>query len=155
LAQLGGLPVRKEADIGISMPAPLTTVFYDGHCGLCHGFVRFLLARDPGGGIFDFAPLQGRFFAMAIPDCKRAGLPDSVVVRTDDGQVVVKSAAVLYLLKRLGGVWCFFAAVLGVFPRGLLDCAYDANAKIRRLLFPQPPGVCPVIPPHLRARFHL
>jgi predicted DCC family thiol-disulfide oxidoreductase YuxK len=50
----------------MSMPASVITVFYDGHCGLCHGFIRFLLARDPGGEKFDFAPLQGSFFATVV-----------------------------------------------------------------------------------------
>jgi len=141
--------------IGMSTPASVITVFYDGHCGLCHGFVRFLLAHDPGGEKFDFAPLQGSFFATVVSDSQRAGLPDSVVVKNDVGQMLVKSAAVLYVLRRLGGIYRWLADVSGVFPLSLLDCCYDGIARVRRKLFPNPPGICPVIPPHLRARFHL
>jgi len=139
----------------MSMPASVITVFYDGHCGLCHGFIRFLLARDPGGEKFDFAPLQGSFFATVVSDSQRAGLPDSIVVKNDVGQMLVKSAAVLHLLRRLGGIYSLLAGISGVLPRSLLDCGYDGIARVRRKLFPIPPGICPMIPPHLRARFHL
>src|SRR5579885_2416758 len=43
-------------------------IFYDGHCGLCHGFVKFALARDREGARFRFAPLPEqtlRFFGLA------------------------------------------------------------------------------------------
>jgi predicted DCC family thiol-disulfide oxidoreductase YuxK len=72
------------------MPELPITVFYDGHCGLCHGLVRFLLARDPAGSKFDFAPLQGDYCAATIPPAELQRLPDSVVVRTHDGQLLVK-----------------------------------------------------------------
>src|SRR5262249_16983162 len=35
-------------------------ILYDGVCGLCNGFVKFLLPRDPRG-VFDFASLQSEF----------------------------------------------------------------------------------------------
>ena len=139
----------------MSTPASVITVFYDGHCGLCHGFIRFLLARDPGGEKFDFAPLQGGFFATLVSASQRAGLPDSIVVKSDGAKMLVKSAAVLYLLRRLGGIYRLLARVAGVLPGGLLDFCYDGIARVRRKLFPEPPGICPVIPPYLRARFHL
>ena len=139
----------------MSTPESLSTVFYDGHCGLCHGFVRFLLARDPAGTKFNFAPLQGKYFAAAVPENQRMNLPDSVVVKSADGQLLLRSAAVLYLLRRLGRGYRLLAAAIGVLPRGLLDCCYDGVAALRRKLFLKPPDVCPVMPAHLRARFLL
>jgi predicted DCC family thiol-disulfide oxidoreductase YuxK len=130
-------------------------VFYDGQCGLCHGFVRFLLARDRGGTHFAFAPLQGDFFAAAIPEVQRAGLPDSVVVKAADGRLLVRSAAVIYALSRLGGGYRFMAAAVEVLPPRLLDLCYDSVAKLRRKLFAKPPDVCPAIPPEWRSRFYL
>jgi predicted DCC family thiol-disulfide oxidoreductase YuxK len=139
----------------MSTPKSLSTVFYDGRCGLCHGFVRFLLARDPAGTNFNFAPLHGEYFAAAVPENQRVNLPDSVVVKSADGQLLVRSTAVLYLLKRLGRFYRLLATAIGVLPRGLLDCCYDGVAALRRKLFLKPPDVCPVTPAHLRARFHL
>ncbi|HET9917449.1 MAG TPA: DCC1-like thiol-disulfide oxidoreductase family protein [Candidatus Binatia bacterium] len=129
------------------------TVFYDGHCGLCHGLVRFLIARDPTGEKFDFAPLQGGYCAATIPQAQRQRLPDSVVVRTDGGQLLVKSAAVAYVLKRIGGAWRAFGMGLGVLPTSIIDFGYDCVARMRRRLFSSPASTCPLLPAHLQNRF--
>ena len=130
------------------------TVFYDGHCGLCHGLVLFLIARDPTGEKFDFAPLQGEYCVATIPQAARQGLPDSIVVRTTAGELRVKSAAVLYVLERTGGVWRAIGAALNVLPKTMLDIGYDFVARIRRQLFSTPPNTCPMVPPNLQERFH-
>jgi predicted DCC family thiol-disulfide oxidoreductase YuxK len=132
--------------------APPDTLFYDGHCGLCHWFVRFVLTRDVNG-VFVFAPLQGAFFASLVPVEARAAFPDSVVIHTADGRILVRAAAVRHALDRLGGVWRALSAVSGVVPVAWLDRLYDVVARIRRRLFATPPDVCPTVPPHLRRRF--
>jgi predicted DCC family thiol-disulfide oxidoreductase YuxK len=129
------------------------TVFYDGHCGLCHGLVRFLIARDPTGEKFDFAPLQGEYCAAAITQSDRQRLPDSLVVRTDEGRLLVKSAAVLYVLKRIGGAWRAIGIVLGILPTSLTDLGYDGVARMRRRLFSTPANTCPLVPANLQKRF--
>jgi len=130
------------------------TVFYDGHCGLCHGLVRFLIARDPTGEKFDFAPLQGEYCASTIPQAARQHLPESVVVRTASGELRVKSAAVLYVLGRTGGVWQVIGMTFNVLPQSVLDIGYDCVARLRRRLFSAPPNTCPMVPPNLQERFH-
>jgi len=67
-------------------------IFYDGHCALCQGWVRFALAEDTDGKAFRISPLQGRLFATRIPAEKRTSLPDSLVVLTED-DLLVRSAA--------------------------------------------------------------
>lgn len=128
-------------------------VFYDGHCGLCHGAVKFLLARDRDGSRFRFAPLQGETLPRLVPPEARAVLPDSVVVLTAEGALLTRSAGVIALLLELGGGWRVLAAALRVVPRPLRDAAYDLVARVRRSLFAAPADVCPMIPPELRARF--
>jgi len=130
------------------------TVFYDGHCGLCHGLVRFLIAQDPTGDKFDFAPLQGVYCAAAITQSQRQSLPDSIVVRTHEGGLLVKSAAVLYVLKRIGGAWRAIGNVLGILPTSLADLGYDGVARLRRRLFSTPADTCPLVPANLQKRFH-
>jgi predicted DCC family thiol-disulfide oxidoreductase YuxK len=134
-------------------PATIDTLFYDGNCGLCHGAVRFVLAEDPDGTAFRFAPLDSDAFRDAVPGDVRATLPDSLVVATADGRVLTRSAGVLHLGKRLGGFWRALATIAGVVPTGLLDAAYDAVARVRHRLFAKPKDACPLLPPHLRARF--
>jgi predicted DCC family thiol-disulfide oxidoreductase YuxK len=127
-------------------------VFFDGACGLCHHSVRFLL-REDGAGVLRFAPLQGDTFRAEVPAERRAGLPDSLVVRTADGRLLTRSDATIHLLHRLGGRWRRRAAWLARVPRPIRDAAYRLVAFVRRRFFRRPQEVCPVVAPPLRARF--
>jgi len=128
-------------------------IFYDGHCGLCHGLVRFVLSEDQSAHPFSFAPLQGEQIKRSIADDVRSELPDSVVVVEENKNVLTRSTAVIYVLKRLGGLWFFVAALLSLVPRGLRDLAYDAIASVRKKIFGTTEEVCPLVPSPLRARF--
>jgi predicted DCC family thiol-disulfide oxidoreductase YuxK len=128
-------------------------VFYDGHCGLCHRAVRFILAEDRSGEAFRFAPLDSDTFRTALAESARATLPDSLVVQTTDGTILTRSAAVLHVLQCLGGLWRVLGSVLNLLPLTLRDRLYDSIARIRHRLFLAPSEVCPVIPGHLRIRF--
>jgi len=133
-------------------PAAADHVFYDGDCGFCHGSVRFLAARD-GKGAFRFAPLGGPTFQALVPPEARGGLPDSLVLRTADGRVLVQGDAMLHGLRRLGGGFALLAAFLGVVPRALREAAYAAFARNRKRWFASPEAACPVPSGALRARF--
>jgi predicted DCC family thiol-disulfide oxidoreductase YuxK len=138
------------------IPAPKPAgqpIFYDGHCGLCHGLVRFVLSEDQSARPFSFAPLQGEKIKRSIADDVRAGLPDSVVVLEGNNNVLTRSTAVIYVMKRLGGLWFFCAALLSLVPRTLRDLAYDAVASVRKRIFGTTEEVCPLVPRPLRARF--
>jgi predicted DCC family thiol-disulfide oxidoreductase YuxK len=128
-------------------------IFYDGHCGLCHRAVKFVLKHDRAGNTFRFAPLQGETIQSHIPAERRASLPDTFVVLTRDGALLIRSNASLHILERLGGGWRILANILRVIPRGLRDLMYDFVARIRYRLFGRRDDLCPVVPPNLRARF--
>jgi predicted DCC family thiol-disulfide oxidoreductase YuxK len=128
-------------------------IFYDGHCGLCHRTVRFVLAEDRAGNAFRFAPLESDAFRAAVPEAKRTTLPDSLVVSTAQGLLLVRSTAVLHILRRLGGLWRLMAAFARLVPTAIRDHVYDGIARIRYRLFPAPAEACPLIPEQLRARF--
>jgi predicted DCC family thiol-disulfide oxidoreductase YuxK len=130
-------------------------LFYDGTCALCHGAVRFVLARDKDGRAFRFAPLDSPAFRALAPADVRAGLPDSLVLATEDGRLLTRSDAVLHLLGRLGGVWRLLARASRLIPRGLRDATYDLVARVRYRVFGRRDDACPVIPQALRSRFDL
>ena len=130
-----------------------STVFYDGGCGLCHRAVRFAIAHDADGSRFRFAALDSEAFRRRVPAASRAGLPDSIVALTPDGTLLVRSAAVMHVLERVGGGWKVVGRLLRLVPRGIRDAGYNAVARIRYWLFRRPTEVCPVTPPELRARF--
>jgi predicted DCC family thiol-disulfide oxidoreductase YuxK len=128
-------------------------LFYDGHCGLCHGAVKFVVKRDRGGHVFRFAPLQGPTFEARVPAEQRAGLPDSIIVLTNERTLLARSDAVLHILRRLGGGWKALAEVLAVIPRAVRDAAYNSIARVRHGVFGKRDDLCPIVPPDLRARF--
>jgi len=129
------------------------TMFYDGHCGLCHRAVRFVIAEDGDGSRFRFAPLQGRRFASLVPAEPRPALRDSLAVHTADGRILTRSAAIIHILRRLGGMWRIVAGVIAVVPRPWRDAAYDFVARVRYRIFGRRAESCPVLPAELRARF--
>lgn len=128
-------------------------LFYDGRCGLCHRAVRFIVAEDRRGEAFRFAPLDGEVFRAAVTEDRRAALPDSLVVLTVEGELLSRSSAVFYLMRRLGGVWGVVALIGQLIPVAWRDGVYDAIARVRYSLFRKPESACPLLPGHLRSRF--
>jgi predicted DCC family thiol-disulfide oxidoreductase YuxK len=137
----------------VPVPQSPEILFYDGHCALCHGAVKFVVKRDRTGAAFRFAPLQGATFAEKVPADRRAGLPDSVIVLTSEGELLTRSDAFLHILRRLGGGWRALAGVCSTVPRALRDAVYNFIARIRYRVFGQRDDLCPIMPPELRDRF--
>jgi predicted DCC family thiol-disulfide oxidoreductase YuxK len=130
--------------------AQTDTIFYDGECGLCSRSVRFVMRRDSGGKAFRFAPLQGETFARTKP---QNAMPETMVVKTSDGQFLLRSSAWVHILRRLGGGWSWIGAMLGLIPRPIRDGVYDLVARTRHRLFPAPVGVCEILSADQRTRF--
>jgi predicted DCC family thiol-disulfide oxidoreductase YuxK len=128
-------------------------IFYDGHCGLCHGAVRFALRRDRSGIAFRFAPLQGDTFAALVDPAVRAALPDSIVVLTADGALLNRSEAILRILDRIGGGWRALGKIFRIIPPALRDAVYNLVASVRYRIFGRRDELCPVMSPDERQRF--
>ncbi len=128
-------------------------IFYDGVCALCQGYIRFLIRRDRAGDKFRYAPLQGATFEALVPSEQRRNLPDSLIVLTNDGRLLIRSGGVIHILRRLSGFWGFVAGTISIIPRAIRDGVYNFVARIRYRVFGKCPNVCPVTPPDLRARF--
>ena len=132
--------------------AERATVFYDGDCGLCHRAVRFVLAEDRED-LFRLSPLQSAEFSRLVPESMRKDLPDSIVVWTGSGTLLVRSSAVVYILGELGGLWRIVAWLLRMVPTAVRDWGYDQVARVRKQIFAKPKDVCPLMPTELRERF--
>lgn len=131
----------------------IETLFYDGRCGLCHRTVRFVLWADGARERFRFAPLDGVTFRETVSETDRTLLPDSLVLRTADGALLARSAAVLRILRRLGGFWSGVALLARLVPPRWRDALYDFVARRRLQWFARPADACPVVPENLRLRF--
>jgi predicted DCC family thiol-disulfide oxidoreductase YuxK len=128
-------------------------IFYDGDCALCQGFIRFLLLCDRQGRRFLFSPLQGHLITQLLEPATRAALPDTLVLRTAEGEVRIQSEAVLGALDRLGGFWRVVGILGRVVPRPVRDAVYAWVARTRRRMFGGTHYHCPLVPVHLRDRF--
>ena|SRR5579859_2435560 len=129
-------------------------IFYDGHCGFCHRFVRYVALKDHAG-LFHFSTRETKVFTERVPAEVRTTLPPSVVVLRNDGKVLLRSDATIHILTRMGGSDAKWAAIMKLFPRVLRDTGYRCIATIRRHIFAEPKDVCPVVPEELRSRFLL
>ncbi|MGY2052071.1 thiol-disulfide oxidoreductase DCC family protein [Methylobacterium sp. JK268] len=127
---------------------PAGLILYDGVCVLCSGWVRFVVARDPGGR-WRFVPVQSRFGRDLAA---RFGIdpeaPETNAVLRD-GRVHFKSDTVAAVLGDLPG-WGWVRG-LARLPRPLRDWAYDRVARNRYRLFGRH-AACTLPPPTLAAR---
>lgn len=133
----------------------MLTVFYDGECGLCHRWVRILVAKDPRAEMFIFAPIGGSYFRSKIDETKAENLPDSIVAVDESGAVFVKSRAVSRMLRGVGGPLQILAVLISILPTGFCDFFYDLVARFRRQLFAKPPTACPFMDAETQKRFRL
>ncbi|HXH29721.1 MAG TPA: DCC1-like thiol-disulfide oxidoreductase family protein [Bacteriovoracaceae bacterium] len=125
-------------------------IYFDGVCGLCNGFVDFVISVDKQA-IFKFSPLQSEFARSTLPREHVENL-DSVVARVD-GKIFTKSQAVTAIFRKLGGVWGILS-VGRFFPASLGDMAYDLVAEYRYKLFGKK-ETCRLPTPEERKRFLL
>ncbi len=128
-------------------------IFYDGDCGVCHWSVGFVARHDRTGEIFRFAPLGGEVFRDSVPADVNQRLPDSMVVQTRTGALLLRSDGVVYILRRLSLFWRLLGMLLALVPKAIRDYAYDRFAERRHRLASKPDGVCPLMPPELSRRF--
>lgn len=108
-------------------------LFFDGACGLCTRSVQWALRHDRRG-VLRFAPLRGQTFAALGTAGTQPPKVDSAVLAVD-GAFLIRSDAVLGLLKALGGRWAVLAAAGRIIPRPLRDWAYDRVARRRLAWF--------------------
>jgi predicted DCC family thiol-disulfide oxidoreductase YuxK len=133
-----------------------TVVFYDGVCGLCDHFLRFLIRRDRRQRLA-FAPLQGTLAqTVLVPRGIVSSDLDSIYViadwHTPSERLLNRSRAIVHALLQLGGVWRLAARGASVLPASLADRVYDLVAVRRYRTFGRF-DTCPIPPPEWRDRF--
>jgi len=104
-------------------------ILFDGFCGLCNGWVDFILGHDRRL-LFRFAALQSPAGQEVL---NRFGLPPDFIdsfVLVEDGRVYYRSSAFLRALRGLGLPYSL-AAVFIVIPRVLRDQVYRVVAAHR------------------------
>ena len=119
---------------------------------LCHGLVRFVLARYPRA-MFRFAALEGEAAALALAPF--GGVPTDLTtfyLITPGPALLVRGRAALAVANALGWPWRAAALALKPLPTAWLDAAYDVIARHRHALFGRR-DACFLPRPEERARF--
>ena len=124
-------------------------IYYDGLCGLCDRFVRFVLLHDRRGR-FRFAPLQGETARARLPELPNPEALTTVVLE-QESSFRTRSDAALAIVAGLGGAWRA-TALLRLIPRPLRDAVYDWIARHRFRWFGRR-DECRVPGPEERGRF--
>lgn len=124
-------------------------LLYDGVCGLCNGFVQWILRHDRSGTM-RFATLQGSYGEEARKLLPELAGVDSVVLMYKDG-AWVRSTAALEVARYIGGAWSLALAGY-LLPRALRDALYDMVARRRYGWFGKF-DACPLPSPEVRERF--
>ena len=114
--------------VGALRGAEAPVLFFDGVCGLCNGFVAFVVREDLGRQL-RFGPLQGSTALQMLEPADRESLASVVLVA--DGRTWRRSEAVLQVLARLGGLWRVLAAAARILPEPLRDVLYGWVARHR------------------------
>lgn len=131
------------------MSAPI--VVFDGECGLCNGFVAWLVRRDRSGRFL----LAGSAGPVGTAVMDAAALPheltDSTIVLWDGERARLRSDAVLTIAVGLPWPWKALAAGR-VVPRALRDRIYGFIAARRPRIEADDPA-CGVPPPALVDRW--
>jgi len=133
-------------------------LLYDGSCGFCARSVQFVLRHESQRKTLRFAALDSPIGVEVRARHPAIEGVDSVVwvepsdASGDDEYVLVRSAAVLRVLRYLGGIWRALAGLATVVPRSVADWVYDFIARHRHKLTRGNPA-CVLPTPDQRSRF--
>ena len=129
---------------------PANLIFYDGDCGFCNRFIRFIWERDKNEEFF-FCALQSQMAQALLlkHGVEGADLLDLKTLYYLQERVLCrKSQAVFRILSQLN---LLPDLLVKLAPQFLCDIGYDLVARMRKIL---PAGSSCVIPPEsVRKRF--
>jgi predicted DCC family thiol-disulfide oxidoreductase YuxK len=110
-----------------------SVVFFDGVCTLCSGSMRFILRHNSDQTI-RFASLQSLLGREVLYHYGYPVDAYETMLYVEDGELFVKSTAVLKIMNRLTYPWRVLQ-VFYVLPVGIRDWVYDRVARNRYRVF--------------------
>jgi predicted DCC family thiol-disulfide oxidoreductase YuxK len=125
-------------------------LLFDGVCNLCNGLVQFVIKRDRAAR-FRFGALQSPAGRKFMKQFKLPVQDLETLVLVKDGKALIKSTAVLTLLRELGGFWGLFYVFI-IVPVFIRDGVYDLIARSRYSIFGRTKA-CMIPTPDLKRRF--
>lgn len=125
-------------------------VLFDGVCNLCNSSVNWIIDHDKKNE-FRFASLQSEYGQRMVQQYNISGNYMDTVVLIKNDRAYLRSAAVLQVLKGIGGVYSL-ALVFNIFPAFIRDGVYNFIAKNRYRWFGKQES-CRIPSPELKAKF--
>ena len=110
-------------------------VCFDGVCGICNGYVDFLIQRDLNK-VLKYAPLQNEKIQEKLKALGQDAEKLETIFYISGNKVYFKSTAVLEILLEIG--WHpWFVEILYLFPLPIRDIVYTFIAKNRYKIIPK------------------
>jgi predicted DCC family thiol-disulfide oxidoreductase YuxK len=132
------------------LPAPI--VLFDGDCGMCSGFVRFVLRASDDDSILFVALQSNRGQELLRFHGIDPAVTDSIVVIIK-GHAWTYSSAIVEISRYLRFPWSILGSI-ALIPRPLRDFGYRIIARFRRRVTPVR-SHCRIMKPNESARIHL
>lgn len=126
----------------------MKVIFFDGYCGLCNGFIDFMMKVDTRSQ-FKFSPLQSDFAKAHLKPQDISDLKSLVVLT--NGKATRKAHGVIIALSELGGLWKLIS-IFRILPASFLNFGYDFVARNRYKFFGKR-DTCRLPTPEEKARF--
>jgi predicted DCC family thiol-disulfide oxidoreductase YuxK len=123
-------------------------ILFDGTCAFCEGSVRFVSARDRG--YFRFGASQNPAGQELLTAFGRQNDAAGSLILIEDGQIYMRSEAVLRIARRMTAPWNWAQAFL-IVPVGIRDAVYRFVAANRHRIAGTS-NACEIPPPEIRSR---
>jgi predicted DCC family thiol-disulfide oxidoreductase YuxK len=124
-------------------------VLFDGTCAFCERSVRFIATRDPAA-YFRFGASQTPAAAALLARFGTTREAARSLILIEDGQVYLRSTAVLRIARRMTAPWRWAGLLLAV-PVPIRDAVYRVVAAIRHRLAGTS-NACEIPPREIRDR---
>lgn len=129
----------------------MNIILFDGICNLCNSTVSFLITRDKKK-LFRFAALQSETGKTLLQKNSISEEQVSTLIYLRNGNCLMQSTAIIYILRDLGGIWkCFYPLIY--LPLPIRDAIYSFIARHRYHLFGKR-NQCMTPTPELKDRFY-
>jgi predicted DCC family thiol-disulfide oxidoreductase YuxK len=123
-------------------------ILFDGTCAFCERSVRFIATRD--NGYFKFGASQNSEGRALLAQYGTDRESARSIILIEDGEVALRSTAVLKIARRMTAPWRWAAAFLLV-PAPIRDAVYRVVAAVRHRIAGTS-NACEIPPPEIRQR---
>ena len=123
-------------------------ILFDGTCAFCERSVRFVATRDHGYFKFGASQTPEGQALLAKYGTTREAARSMILI--EDGEIFLRSTAVLKIARRMTAPWRWAAICLWV-PRPVRDAIYRVVAAVRHRVAGES-NACEIPPPEIRER---